>query len=201
MILRQTIAALFVGSFFALACTGFARADDVAIERIADQLVRAETSRGRFVQERYLSVLSHPLVSEGDFVFERGKSVQWNVEKPFPSTMIANQSGVFYQGQNAQPAADGFGRLLLTLLDLDFAVLEQSFSVTGELMDAGWQIHLVPRNEQWRLAVEAIHLNGAAAIETVVVMEKGGDKLQVTFSEITHEPDAENSKHLVMTGE
>ncbi len=158
------------------------------LQAVSDRLAVAEVTRGKFIQLRHLKVLSRPLISRGNFVFHRQSGVRWAVIEPFPSVMIANASGVSWQGEQAQPLTAGFGQLLRALLTLDVEQLQRNFEISGDPDGDEWRLVLTPRNQQWKKAIAEIQLRGSEYVSRVDVQEAKGDSVRVQFTEIRFQP-------------
>lgn len=196
---------LIVTALFCL-CGLSAWADDnessrATLQRVSERLTVADVTRGAFTQEHHLNVLSRPLVSRGDFVYHRQLGVRWSVIEPFASTMVVAPTGVFYQGEQAQPFAKGFGQLLLTLMQLDVEQLARNFVASGDPGGDEWKLVLKPRHDQWRQAITEIQLRGNQAINQVGVLEASGDKVLVTFTDIRYQPPLSDEERRELVGE
>lgn len=63
-------------------------ADNAALLALSQKLNLGETVRGHFVQSRQLKVLKKPLVSQGQFVFDKAQGLIWQQLSPFESLLI-----------------------------------------------------------------------------------------------------------------
>ncbi|MGL4712832.1 MAG: outer membrane lipoprotein carrier protein LolA, partial [Shewanella sp.] len=63
-------------------------ADKAQLVALSQKLNLGETVRGQFVQSRQLTVLKKPLISQGQFIFDRTQGLIWQQIKPFDSLLI-----------------------------------------------------------------------------------------------------------------
>lgn len=144
-----------------------------------------------FTQERQLTGVSRPIVSQG-VVTAEADGVLWRVTTPIEIvTRIAND-GVTQsiEGGPFEPVAQSSGGDLATqlgfaaLLRADFDALAQSYEITAPATEAGapWAMTLLPRDPQLARQISAIKVAGCTDVERVAVEQANGDKLLVDFS-------------------
>ena len=100
-------------------------ADNAALLALSQKLNLGETVRGHFVQSRQLKVLKKPLISQGQFVFDKDQGLIWQQLTPFESLLILkdkqliqrdSQGRVQVSSADASASAAAMGDLLPSLV-------------------------------------------------------------------------------------
>ena len=165
--------------------------DADTVGAIAAQLSGADVVRGEFVQKRFLHILSRPLISRGEFFYQRNLGARWQVTAPFPSVMYITPQGVSYRQQQSQPMAEQFGQLLLALLTMDTERLGNHFQMAAKpaaVNSDNWLLTLTPRSSRWRQVIDEIQVRGEKAISTIEIFESSGDRVLVEIGNIRYQP-------------
>lgn len=142
-------------------------ADTKQLVALSQKLNLGETVRGHFVQSRQLKVLKKPLISQGQFIFDKEQGLIWQQIKPFESLLILkdkqliqrdSQGRVQVSKADASASAAAMGDLLPSLvramLGGDISGLSENFElhflITDKLNteklspDGQWQLGLTP---------------------------------------------------------
>lgn len=156
------------------------------LAQVGEQLTHADIVAGDFEQAQHVAVLSRPLVSRGRFVFVRDRGIFWQVQQPLQSTLVlAADGGVASDEVVAGERALGFvARLLNSVLAGDLASLNNNFEVRGEVTDQGWTLQLTPRSGPLARVIRAIDLKGTATVDRVELVDAGGDRSELRFSQV-----------------
>ncbi|WP_317930849.1 outer membrane lipoprotein carrier protein LolA [Halioxenophilus sp. WMMB6] len=156
---------------------------------IAARLARDEPVRSRFRQTKAMRLLSRPLVSEGEMIFDRALGLYWHIETPFASTLLMNNEQVVQLNGSQksvvtaaqQPVAFGFAKVFFQVLSGDLNGLQQEFSVSLAPMADAWQITLVPKEAQLRAVLSQIVIDGVDDINQVTMTDQAGDTTTIDF--------------------
>lgn len=181
----MTIAALALMSAHAAAQT--------PVARIQDMLAKPAVLCGRFDQTKTLAGMKKPLASNGRFCVVQGKGVLWRTLKPFPNTLrLTRDEIVHYQGERVatrldaqkEPTVRMINSVLFSLLSGDLSQLDKLFEVDGSVAAQSWKVGLKARQPALAKAIGAIALEGGAYVKQIRLDEAGGDRTDISFSEI-----------------
>lgn len=173
-------------------------ADTAQLVALSQKLNLGETVRGQFVQSRQLKVLKKPLISQGQFIFDKEQGLIWQQIKPFESLLILkdkqliqrdSQGRVQVSKADTSASAAAMGDLLPSLvramLSGDISGLSENFElhflITDKLStDKFSPEKLTPENlspgSQWQLGLTPKDPLMKKAIANMVL--EGGDTLQ-----------------------
>jgi outer membrane lipoprotein-sorting protein len=180
----------------ACCCTGALAAAPIA--RIQAMLAKPDQLCGRFDQTKTLAGMKRPLASSGRFCVIAGKGVLWRTLKPFPNTLrLTRDEIVHYQGERVamrlaaaqEPTVRTINSVLFSLLAGDLAQLDTLFEVDGSI-DGTWKVQLKARAPALARAIGAISLEGGAYVRNITMLEAGGDRTDIVFSDIKTGPGA-----------
>lgn len=172
-------------------CVGLAGAAAAQCPSPQSGALSAPDAPRAFTQERQLSGVNRPIVSQGVATAE-ADGVLWRVTTPIEIvTRIAND-GVTQsiEGGPFEPVARSSGGDLATqlgfaaLVRADFDALAHSYEINVPETEAGapWAMTLTPRDPQLAEQISAIKVVGCNDVERVAVEQVNGDKLLVDFS-------------------
>lgn len=145
-----------------------------------------------FKQERNISVLTKPVLSFGEVHFDTSKGLCWQIQKPYISTLLVNEQGVFEVNngksnallmEGGNPVFEAFSKVYLALFNGQINVLPQFFSVSIQMDEMGWTLDLLPPAQSplsWLQSIEVSQIQGTNSLKLI---EKNQD-----FSVITIEP-------------
>lgn len=166
-----------------------AQPDDV--DALSSRLSAPLTS-GLFVQEKHLTSLPVPLISQGHFALETGHLL-WQTDTPFASRLEISDAGVsqWEAGQLVwqvsaadQPLVATLGQLLIALLAGDSHAMAELFSIQSIALqgDACWQANLMVRDRVLAAYVGEVNIQGCTAVEQLQLIELNGDTTLIKLS-------------------
>jgi hypothetical protein len=188
--------------FFALllAAAGAQAAPPSApVAAIQAMLAKPAQLCGRFEQTKQLAGMKKPLASSGRFCVVAGKGVLWRTLKPFVSTLrVSRDEIVQLQGERVamrlaasqEPTVRMINGVLFSLLGGDLGQLDTLFEVDGQVNGKSWSVSLKARNPALARAIGAISLDGDAYVRKLHMVEQGGDRTDIAFSDIKTGPEA-----------
>ncbi len=162
-------------------------------ERVNARLRQQQGVTAEFIQTKYLSVLTRPLLSSGRFIFSEQRGVLWNQKSPFIQTLVISKGGIAEYLEDGtlqsaptagQGAVTGFSTMFLSLFSGDVTELKEQFELFFVGTDESWQIGAKPRSEDVARFVDRIAVNGGSTPERVVVWERNGDRSEIEFKSI-----------------
>ncbi|MGL5026406.1 MAG: outer membrane lipoprotein carrier protein LolA [Shewanella oncorhynchi] len=173
-------------------------ADTAQLVALSQKLNLGETVRGQFVQSRQLKVLKKPLISQGQFIFDKEQGLIWQQIKPFESLLILkdkqliqrdSQGRVQVSKADASASAAAMGDLLPSLvramLGGDISGLSENFElhflITDKLNteklspeklspDGQWQLGLTPKDPLMKKAIANMVLEGSDVLQSLVLL-------------------------------
>jgi hypothetical protein len=169
------------------------------VPAIQAMLAKPEQLCGRFEQTKQLAGMKKPLVSNGRFCVVAGKGVLWRTLKPFPNTLrLSRDEIVHLQGDRVamrlqasqEPTVRMINGVLFSLLGGDLGQLESLFEVDGKAGAKSWNVSLKARSPALARAIGAISLDGDAYVRNIHMVEQGGDRTDIAFSDIKTGPGA-----------
>jgi hypothetical protein len=198
--MKRFCASLFLAAVFPWAAHGAtpgatpsAPASAAPVARIQSMLAKPEQLCGRFQQTKHLSGMKKPLLSSGRFCVVAGKGVLWRTLKPFQNTLRLKRDEIVHmQGSRVsmrleasqEPAVRMINGVLLSLLGGDLGQLENLFEVDGSVAGDSWRVALTARNAAVARAVGAISLEGGAYVRSIRMVDAGGDRTEIVFSDL-----------------
>lgn len=167
-------------------------AQAVTLDEIQQRFAQQPVVRAQFSQERHIKDMPQALRSSGELMIARDKGLWWQQQKPFPLTLVLDDSRMV-QVINGQPpqiitAASNpqmfqFNHLLRALFQADRRVLEQNFSLKFSDQGQGkWQLVLVPRTSPLDKLFNTITLQGQQYLDHIALNDRQGDRTDITFS-------------------
>lgn len=173
---------------------GAATAEAAApVAKIQAMLAKQTLLCGRFDQSKQLNGMKKPLASHGRFCVDSAKGVLWRTLQPFPSTLrLTRDEIVQFQGERVamrleakqEPSVRMINNVLFALLAGDLARLETLFEVEGGIDAATWHVTLKARDPALARAIGGITLDGGAHVKNITMLDAGGDRTSIVFSQI-----------------
>lgn len=150
-------------------------------------LPRAQTLRGRYLQQKTLQGVPRPLEAEGTFVFVRGRGIAWRTVRPFESELVITPTDVILReggrvsmhlAAARQPSVRIVAEIFTAVFALDFEALAARFELFSRPVGAGWELGLRPRAGA-APAVKQIVVSGQQHVERVRVSDANGDDTDI----------------------
>ncbi len=179
--------------FFILfpAITGLLAADQ--LEDVYARISSRPVTKGELTQEQYIKIANRSLISKGTFVMASDKGVIFEITDPFPSSMVVTEEKLVQTlPGNVVSVMDGkdnamfsnIAKIIHSVFANDVQVLKDNFqvSVTGGPKDV---VTLVPKDPLLSLLFQKITLAVGDSIDSVSIIETGGNWVNYTFSNKT----------------
>lgn len=184
---------------FVFLCAAAGAQAAAPVAQIQAMLAKPAQLCGRFEQTKQLAGMKKALNSSGRFCVVAGKGVLWRTLKPFPNTLRLKPDEIVHmQGErvamrldaNQEPTVRMINGVLFSLLGGDLGQLENLFEVDGSVSGDTWKVALKARNAAVARAVGAISLEGGAYVRSIRMLDAGGDRTEIGFSELKTGPQA-----------
>ena len=135
-----------------------------------------------FAQLNHLKALRIPLQSQGTLYVSQNSGLVWQVNTPVSSRVVLTDDGVNL-GTGVVSASQMTASLLRSVLIGQFDQLNAQFTLSGCADESGWQIQLLPKETFLQQRIQSIEIQGESSIDRLVVLQSGGNKLEVTFDQ------------------
>lgn len=154
---------------------------------LMQQLSAVEHSQARFVERKYLRVLTEPLELSGTLTYTRPGQLEKRTLKPKPETLTVDGDRLVMENpaRNERrvlrlqdyPVLWGFIESIRATLGGDIEALERFYRVELEGNPAQWRLFLVPRSRSMNEVISLIRIDGSQArIDRIEVQEARGDR-------------------------
>lgn len=166
------------------------------LQELARALTQEREVDGKFVQEKYLSVLTRPLQSEGSFSASAEGVFEWKIQRPF-SVSYRFAEGELLKWtddgrERVQPSDDpmlyGFFAFFSSMFDLSYQDLQKQFDIYFERQEARWLLGLIPKSDLLQRSIQSIVVELSAKPELKDVNSRDADSSSVEKSSIAKPP-------------
>lgn len=158
---------------------------EAVLGQIPTLLTITEVAQGKFRQEKRLKFLRKPLLSEGEFIYSRGRGIIWKTLSPVASVLFMNQKRLLLD-QTEQVLPPQFGRIFQALLGGEVESLVNDFNIRAEEKKSNWHVHMSPKDEMMQKIVRAMELSGDTEVRSLDVEEVSGNVTKISFHGIAH---------------
>lgn len=161
--------------------------DSALLAQLSARSKAIQSLQGHFIQQKKIAVLPAPLNSTGQFRFEQGREVIWEVLTPVKNTVHLTPKGIsFEDSQHSQAVPQQAGvevvaRIFMGVIAGELESLDSYFEVraTGDVKH--WQLVLTPRSQNLAAYIQNITLQGSEFTEQLDIAETNGDKTNIRF--------------------
>ena len=170
------------------------------IDALLAGLAKAPGLYARFREEKHITLLQQPLVSEGSLYFTPPTRFARHTEKPIASTMIIDGNQLQFGSADGQesmnlgtnPVARLFADAFVMLLSGNRAGLEKIFKMQltpraggAPGASANWKLVLTPRVAPMDKLIKELELRGRGLnLKELDVREASGDWTRTSFSDV-----------------
>ena len=163
------------------------------VAEIQSMLAKPKVLCGRFDQNKQLTGLKKPMLSNGRFCVVADKGVLWRTVQPFPNTVrLTRDEIVQLQGDRVamrldakqEPAVRMINSVLFALLAGDLNQVGKLFEVDGAIHENSWRVTLKARDPALARVISAVALEGGEHVKSITISETSGDRTSIVFSKI-----------------
>lgn len=182
---RVRIALQFMLPVILMLATSVARADAFDLAQLMQLLAATPTAEVSFIEKKYSSLLSEPVVSSGKLRYRRPDIVEKNIELPrkeqyrfVGDDLLLVRSGTEKRIRlSSQPLLLAFAASLRGVLGGDLALLRTHYQLSLVGDQSSWRLELTPVDEGIGRYVQRIVVSGHdGQIEQIEVREISGDR-------------------------
>jgi len=164
------------------------------LNEITEELKAVKNLKANFTQERHLSILVNPLISEGYCFFEKPDKLRWEIFQPYQSILIYNKNQI----AKFDIIEKKLRKLKLGTEDLMREILKQIISwMKGDFTQAQevynlkiyksgvYRLELIPKSEELQKSIKSIELIFKANlkhISSVQINEAANDFIKINFN-------------------
>jgi len=145
--------------------------------------------QGHFVQKKNIAVLPVPLNSTGQFQFEQGKEVIWEVLTPVHNTVRLTPQGISFKNEQnenkavpQQAGVDVVAKIFMGVISGELASLDGYFLIQASGDIKNWKLILSPRSPSLAAYIQNITLQGSEFTEQLDIAETNGDNTHIRFT-------------------
>ena len=161
--------------------------------QLMQTLASVKSSQARFVERKYMAILTAPLESSGTLVYEAPSRLEKRTLKPRAEGMLLDHDRLVIDGSDGShkvlglqeyPVVWAFIESMRSTLAGDLATLERFYRVRVEGRAERWTLVLAPREERMRSSITEIRVLGATSkIASIEIYESGGDHSVMSITE------------------
>lgn len=150
-------------------------------------LKEGQALEGYFIQQRHLSGFAHPIVSEGQFYFEKNKGLIWKTQKPFETKLVINADGItqFVDDQDTMtvsvkqfPALETLHQVLSLSMQGRWQEIDRLYGAGLTPSGTGWALNFQPEGD---MPIQSISLQGDEFLNHLIIVKPEGDKDEIQF--------------------
>jgi len=182
---RRAVALIAFTALLASSAQSLAQTGKFDLVRLMQLLSLAPAAEVPYTEKKYSSLLAEPIVSFGTLSYRRPDTVEKNMTAPrnerFRITgeeLIVVRNGAERRfALSSQPLLSAFAASLRGVLAGDAALLRGHYRLALEGEEQGWQLAMIPLEEDISRYVERITVSGRAGlIGQIEVREASGDR-------------------------
>ncbi len=150
-----------------------------------------ETIKSRFVQEKHLSFMTEPIVSEGLFRFKKENQLRWEYTKPFEYLILFNGDEIIIKDQNKTNRFDASSNAMFKQInDLMLGAIKgdlgknKDFVMNLKESSQHYLLSLTPQNEELKKYISSVQIHfekSDLAVSSIKMIESTGDYTNIMF--------------------
>jgi outer membrane lipoprotein-sorting protein len=193
-VLRRSALLLAALALLQLAAPAGAEDAQTSLDALLAKLAKVEGLSARFREEKRLSLVAVPLVSEGTIHYQKPRRLARHTLKPAPSSVLLSGDVVRFAdatrsetiGLDTQPALRMLIDTFVAVLAGDKAALARFSQISlKERGVAGWRIDLVPKDPKLLRIVRTLAFEGKGGeLSAMELVDGHGDVSRTTFSDV-----------------
>lgn len=163
------------------------------VARLMQELAKVKTSKGRFVERRYLGVLTAPLESSGTLLYVAPDRLEKRTLSPRVERVLLEGDQLTLESEQPKqrrsirledyPAVGVFVESIRSTLAGDLAALKRLFEIALEGDERRWRMVLRPGEPKMQELVSEIRISGrGGTIGSIEFLEPNGDRSTMTIT-------------------
>ena len=154
----------------------------------------ATTLQSEFRQEKHMSFLTEPLISEGSFVFANPDKLRWAYSKPYVYTIVFNGNNISINDGNQttsfniseNPIFAEVNKMMLGLIQGKLTNDQESFSVAYLQNSTTYKLIFTPQKKEMKEMLSAIEMiidKEQGTAERIRMVEQNEDYTDIIFKQ------------------
>jgi hypothetical protein len=163
------------------------------VARLMQELAKVKTSKGRFVERRYVGILTTPLESSGTLLYVAPDRLEKRTLSPRVEAMLLEGDRLTLESEQPKrrrsirledyPAVGVFVESIRSTLAGDLAALKRVFQIALEGDERRWGLVLRPGDANMQELVSEIRIGGSrGTIDSIEFLEPNGDRSTMTIT-------------------
>lgn len=163
------------------------------VARLMQELAKVKTSKGRFVERRYVGILTSPLESSGTLLYVAPDRLEKRTLSPRVESVLLEGEQLTLESEQPKrrrsirledyPAVGVFVESIRSTLAGDLAALKRLFDIALEGDEREWRMVLRPTDLNMRELVSEIRVGGRRnSINSIEFLEPNGDRSRMTIT-------------------
>ena len=169
-------------------------AADWGVAQLMQSLGQVKTARGKFVERKYLAILSAPLEFSGVLVYTAPGRLEKHTLLPQPESLVLEQDQLTLENKARNqrrtlvlqdyPVIWAFVESIRSTLAGDLQTLNRFYRISLEGSGDRWRLLLAPNEPKMQAVVSEIRISGSKnRIRAIEIVEAGGDRSVMTITE------------------
>ncbi len=166
---------------------------DAALAQLMQRLAARRHAHATFVERKTLAVLSRPVESSGELLYDAPDRLEKRTLKPRAETLkLENGQLRVQRGRRSYnmalrdaPQAAPFIDTIRATLAGDLPALQRGYTLEFHALPGGWTLQMVPRDAQLQRMVTRVRIQGAGiALREVTIDSADGDRSVMAIREL-----------------
>ena len=161
------------------------------LERLMQDLAQVKAAKGRFVERKYLAILTAPLESSGTLTYTAPSRLEKHTLTPRGESLVldGDQLSIASKGVGKAPdrrrtvllqdypAISIFVESIRSTLAGDLTLLRRFYEIVLDGDERKWRLVLKPRDPKMQELISEIRIGGSRTwIDSIEFLESGGDR-------------------------
>ena len=163
------------------------------IARLMQDLAQVKIAKGRFVERKYLGILTAPLESSGTLIYIAPSRLEKHTLTPRDERLVLEGDRLTIESQQTKrrrtlvlqdyPVIWMFVESIRSTLAGDLALLQRFYEITLEGEERKWRLVLKPIDPKMQELISEIRIGGSRSrIDSIEFFESGGDRSVMTIT-------------------
>jgi hypothetical protein len=163
------------------------------VARLMQELAKVKTSKGRFVERRYVGILTEPLESSGTLLYVAPDRLEKRTLSPRVESVLLEGDQLTLESAQPKrrrsirledyPALGVFVESIRSTLAGDLAALKRLFDIALEGDERKWRMVLRPGEPKMQELLSEIRIGGhGGTISSIEFLEPNGDRSTMTIT-------------------
>ncbi len=182
------------GTRFVCTAAGQASAEQPwGLEQLMIELGRGQHGKARFVERKYLKLLTQPIELKGTLEYRAPGYLERRTLTPKPESFVVDGDRLTLENARGQrrtfalqdnPVLWAFVESIRATLMGDLAALNRFYSVALDGAEEGWRLSLTPKQPKMAAIIDSIQISGSGGkVRSIEIRETQGDRSVMTVRE------------------